>query len=668
MVRFDGIRATIFTCVGALLVGCFGTQPAAPTEDEGGGDSPAVAESDSGEAMPASLRQALIAARMAEAGPEHRFETTTGTGIVRAQSPEQRLRFAVSDDQVTVEPTGGGWEAELRLTGFGRLGAVEPLPGGASRGRWQPGEPGPRRGDRVVPERPAGPGAGLRRGRAARRPRAPRRGAAGGRGAATRAGRSRRVGGAAPGRGRPAPVYRPVRERRRGPPPVGVDRGGRSDDPAGGRRPGRGLSHHHRPAGGHLSADPAADEPPARWQLWRVCRYRRRHRGDRGARVERWWRPRSGGGVRLSANRGRLGASRDADGGRWGRWRPLRHGGVHFRRHHRGGCARRRRGHGGRPGIGHGVRAVGHHRRVDRDGHADHDQDRRWRPIRGGGALHRRRGWWSARREWTTSGPGTLVVAFCTPAAARAGPRPRRSGRTPRRRGWRPGHRWRSAGMCCCWALQAMEWAWAPWSPSPTILEHGARRSSFTLRIDSGGAAFGASLALDRTIVIGAPLHDVDGAENQGEAYVFTYNRLTDEFSERAILTAGSAMDRFGYDVDISRSTLVVGAPYDTFGGVGGRGVAHIFVDEGGMTWTSTAHLSAADAAMSDHLGSSVAIDGDTAVAGAYFAGSGGPEHDGAAYVFVSSGGAMESSSQAHRHLCRRWVRELLWQCDRHRR
>ena len=110
-------------------------------------------------------------------------------------------------------------------------------------------------------------------------------------------------------------------------------------------------------------------------------------------------------------------------------------------------------------------------------------------------------------------------------------------------------------------------------------------------------------------------------------------------FSEQAKLTAndGATFDFFGWSVDISGDTALVGAPQ--FGpqvtGVG-PGAAYVYV-RSGTTWTQQAKLTASDGAVGDFAGISVAISGDTALVGASSADDAGIA-SGAAYVFVRSG------------------------------
>ena len=153
--------------------------------------------------------------------------------------------------------------------------------------------------------------------------------------------------------------------------------------------------------------------------------------------------------------------------------------------------------------------------------------------------------------------------------------------------------------------------------------------------IASDGAAhdlFGYSVAISGyTVVVGAPQDD----SFQGSAYVFVKPGTGwANATETAKLTAsdGAANDSFGLSVAISGDTVVVGAPADD----SNRGSAYVFVKPG-TAWanaTETAKLIASDGAAGDFFGYSVAISGDTVVAGAY----GDDSNRGSAYVFVKPG------------------------------
>jgi hypothetical protein len=95
----------------------------------------------------------------------------------------------------------------------------------------------------------------------------------------------------------------------------------------------------------------------------------------------------------------------------------------------------------------------------------------------------------------------------------------------------------------------------------------------------------------------------------------------------------GAAADNYGFASGISGDTLVVGAPDQN----GSRGKAYVYVRSGGA-WTLQATLTASDGQPNDGFATSIAVDGDTIVAGAPLDDTGGVSDHGSAYVFVRSG------------------------------
>ena len=196
--------------------------------------------------------------------------------------------------------------------------------------------------------------------------------------------------------------------------------------------------------------------------------------------------------------------------------------------------------------------------------------------------------------------------------------------------------------------------------------DHGAR---YPLRVDpfiqqaeltaSDGATFntlGWSTAVSgATIVVGAPLH-----ENEGAAYVFTMPASGwANATQSAELSASDIAqeDHFGESVAISGNTIVVGAPYHTVASshVFEQGAAYVFaMPEGGwgtgtQPQAQTAELSAADGEEGERLGESVAISGDTIVVGAPYRKIYADAERGAAYAFTmpASGWAGSLSQSA---------------------
>ena len=157
-----------------------------------------------------------------------------------------------------------------------------------------------------------------------------------------------------------------------------------------------------------------------------------------------------------------------------------------------------------------------------------------------------------------------------------------------------------------------------------------------TLIGQSDGDRFGRSVALHGdTVAVGAP---EEGANDQGEAYVFTKSAATgvwDDWHDKdagaatASLTApdGGSGDYFGRAVAMDGDTIVVGAPYHDYddpdnntNDVSNSGAAYVFIKPATGGWatdTETAKLTASERAENDQFGFSVAVDGNTVVVGA---------------------------------------------------
>ena len=151
------------------------------------------------------------------------------------------------------------------------------------------------------------------------------------------------------------------------------------------------------------------------------------------------------------------------------------------------------------------------------------------------------------------------------------------------------------------------------------------------------GDRFSYSVALDGdTVLVGAYSDDVGANIDQGSAYVFT--RSDSSWTQQAKLTAGdgAAYDYFGRSVALDGDTALVGAYYDSVSNIS-PGSAYVFT-RSGNTWTQQAKLTAVDGTAYDYFGRSVALDGDTALVGAIYDTVGANSFQGSAYVFARSG------------------------------
>ena len=161
--------------------------------------------------------------------------------------------------------------------------------------------------------------------------------------------------------------------------------------------------------------------------------------------------------------------------------------------------------------------------------------------------------------------------------------------------------------------------------------------------IASDGALFdnfGASVALDgSTLVVGANGATVGGNPAQGAVYVFTESNGTWTQTQKLTANDGAAYDNFALSVALKGSTILVGSPRAAIGGNAGQGALYVFTESNG-TWSQTQKLTASDGATNDSFGESVALDGSTALIGAYNATINGHIWQGAVYFFTESNGS----------------------------
>jgi len=151
------------------------------------------------------------------------------------------------------------------------------------------------------------------------------------------------------------------------------------------------------------------------------------------------------------------------------------------------------------------------------------------------------------------------------------------------------------------------------------------------------GDAFGNSVSISgSTIAVGAFFVN----NFSGRAYVFTCNSNgCTQAAELSASDSGGILDYLGCSVAISGNTVVAGS----FGHNNFQGSAYVYVKPaGGWTdMTETAELTTSNGKGGDNLGFSVAISGDTLVAGA----PGAFNYFGAAYVFVKPANGWATTS-----------------------
>ncbi|HEV8360936.1 MAG TPA: hypothetical protein VGR28_10820 [Candidatus Thermoplasmatota archaeon] len=147
-------------------------------------------------------------------------------------------------------------------------------------------------------------------------------------------------------------------------------------------------------------------------------------------------------------------------------------------------------------------------------------------------------------------------------------------------------------------------------------LPSGAWSWAAKLTTDGGAQTFGQAVALDGTrAIVGAVNYAVGNASQVGAAYVFE-RQADGTWFRVARLTAsdGAARDLLGFAVALDGDTALVGAPDDDNAAGPDAGAAYVFERQGDASWAETGKLVGARVVASDAFGTSVALDGTTAV------------------------------------------------------
>lgn len=148
-----------------------------------------------------------------------------------------------------------------------------------------------------------------------------------------------------------------------------------------------------------------------------------------------------------------------------------------------------------------------------------------------------------------------------------------------------------------------------------------------------GGDDFGGSVSISgETVVIGAKADDENDMYTVGSAYIFRFNGK--QWIEEAKLTASdqSQDSWFGNCVSISGETVVIGA----YGDSDDIGAAYVYRFDGN-SWIEEVKLTASDGEEGDLFAKSVAISGNTIIAGAH-EDSGIEMYSGTAFIYRYNG------------------------------
>ncbi len=153
----------------------------------------------------------------------------------------------------------------------------------------------------------------------------------------------------------------------------------------------------------------------------------------------------------------------------------------------------------------------------------------------------------------------------------------------------------------------------------------------------TGDDRFGYSVAISGDYAIVGAWLDDDNGSNSGSAYIF---RRTGENAwdngTKILAPDGAGGDLFGVSVAISGDSAMVGASGDDDNG-SNSGSAYIFRRTGENAWDNGTKILASDGSSNDSFGRSVAISGDSAIAGAFRDDDNGSD-SGSVYVFRRTG------------------------------
>jgi hypothetical protein len=149
----------------------------------------------------------------------------------------------------------------------------------------------------------------------------------------------------------------------------------------------------------------------------------------------------------------------------------------------------------------------------------------------------------------------------------------------------------------------------------------------------------GTSVSVDaNTILAGAPREDAAGFVDSGAAYVFTRGSASVNFSQKQILRAvfSGSNNQFGTSVFVDGSTAMIGAPLERFLTSTDAGAAYFFArDPLSGNWRQQQRLTGSSPESLSEFGGAVAVNAVSAVIGSAKRDQGTSNSAGAALVFV---------------------------------
>ena len=151
------------------------------------------------------------------------------------------------------------------------------------------------------------------------------------------------------------------------------------------------------------------------------------------------------------------------------------------------------------------------------------------------------------------------------------------------------------------------------------------------------GDRFGHSVCVDEdTVLIGA-IEDNEMATSAGSAYVYTRSGIDWILQQKLRADDAAGYDRFGCSVSLDGDNALIGAKDDDIDGIDiDNGSAYLFVRNAGI-WSQQQHIYTSEALTGD-FGASVSLQGDMALIGAPNKRR-ASEPSGIAYIFIRNGG-----------------------------
>jgi Zn-dependent metalloprotease len=149
---------------------------------------------------------------------------------------------------------------------------------------------------------------------------------------------------------------------------------------------------------------------------------------------------------------------------------------------------------------------------------------------------------------------------------------------------------------------------------------------------------FGRTAIKNDVIFIGSQFDDIGANIDQGSVYVFTRSGTTWTQHQKLTANDGGANHRFG-SVSFDGNTAFIGAPRATINSNPVQGAVYIFTKVG-VNWLQQQKLVASDGATNVAFGTSVAVEGNTAIVGKENTLNFPPVGDaiGVAYIFIKNG------------------------------